>query len=282
MRLSSLSYYIVSESGSAQRDAALTQIKACLNSDPDNRLCARAHKRLRGFEKTLKKARNFADGDSWRPVLSSLRGPKVGGPSMAQEIEAAILADASVPEGADAEAEPVLPKAGIDYVARSQLLQEVRALQCRAHVELDEIKKAIPICTVVLQRDPEYAWGLAARGEEHLEAERYEEAVRDLDAALKATGGQNRALHAKLNKAQKRLKLSQTKDYYKVLGVARNADQKEIKKAFRTKAREHHPDKGGKPEKMAEINEAFGVLGNEELRARFDQGVSQSDLAADW
>ena len=87
----------------------------------------------------------------------------------------------------------------------------------------------------------------------------------------------DRDVHARLVKAQKLLKQSKSKDYYKTLGVARDADERTIKKAYRRLAREHHPDKGGSQEKMAEINEAFGVLGDAELRARYDQGDDPND-----
>ncbi|WKZ25166.1 MAG: molecular chaperone DnaJ [Patescibacteria group bacterium] len=62
------------------------------------------------------------------------------------------------------------------------------------------------------------------------------------------------------------------KDYYAVLGVARNASEEDVKKAFRKKAHEHHPDKaGGDEAKFKEINEAYQVLSNKERRARYDQ-----------
>jgi len=44
------------------------------------------------------------------------------------------------------------------------------------------------------------------------------------------------------------------KDYYKTLGVERNATQDEIKKAFRALAHKYHPDKGGDAEKFKEVN----------------------------
>jgi curved DNA-binding protein len=70
------------------------------------------------------------------------------------------------------------------------------------------------------------------------------------------------------------------KDYYKVLGVDRKASDKEIKKAFRRLARQHHPDKNPDnpqaEERFKEINEAHEVLSDPEKRAKYDQ------LGADW
>ena len=63
-----------------------------------------------------------------------------------------------------------------------------------------------------------------------------------------------------------------SKDYYNILGVEKGASQEEVKKAFRKKAHQHHPDKGnGNEEKFKEINEAYQVLGNEEKRKQYDQ-----------
>ena len=65
------------------------------------------------------------------------------------------------------------------------------------------------------------------------------------------------------------------KDYYKILGVARNASEEEIKRAFRHLARKWHPDvnPGSKEaeEKFKEINEAFEVLKDPEKRQAYDQ-----------
>ncbi len=62
------------------------------------------------------------------------------------------------------------------------------------------------------------------------------------------------------------------KDYYKILGVSRDASQEEIKRAFRELAHKYHPDKqGGSAEKFKEINEAYQVLGNPEKRQQYDQ-----------
>ena len=61
------------------------------------------------------------------------------------------------------------------------------------------------------------------------------------------------------------------KDLYTVLGLQRNADQNEIKKAYRELSLLHHPDKPtGNEEKFKEINNAYGILGDEEKRRMYD------------
>lgn len=65
--------------------------------------------------------------------------------------------------------------------------------------------------------------------------------------------------------------MAATPDYYKTLGVPRNATNDEIKKAFRKLARKHHPDAGGDEAKFKEINEAYEVLSDEKKRKLYDQ-----------
>lgn len=60
-------------------------------------------------------------------------------------------------------------------------------------------------------------------------------------------------------------------NYYEILGVAKEATQEEIKKAYRKKASIHHPDKaGGNTEKFKEIQVAYDTLSDEEKRAQYD------------
>jgi len=61
------------------------------------------------------------------------------------------------------------------------------------------------------------------------------------------------------------------KDYYKILGVEKNATDKEIKNAFYKLAHKHHPDKGGDEKKFKEINEAYHILSDKQKRAQYDQ-----------
>ena len=61
-------------------------------------------------------------------------------------------------------------------------------------------------------------------------------------------------------------------DYYKILGISKNASREEIKKAYRKLAHQYHPDKhGGDEKKFKEINEAYGVLSDNRKRAQYDR-----------
>lgn len=75
-------------------------------------------------------------------------------------------------------------------------------------------------------------------------------------------------------------------DYYKILGISKDASQDEIQKAYRKAARKHHPDlnqddpKGAK-EKFQKAQEAYDILGNPEKRKVYDQfGVSPDQMGS--
>lgn len=81
---------------------------------------------------------------------------------------------------------------------------------------------------------------------------------------------------------QQRMQSDPSKDYYKVLDILRDADDKTIRKAYRTQTLKYHPDKykgedldeKGVEQKMQEINEAYEVLSDKESREQYDQGRS--------
>ncbi len=66
-------------------------------------------------------------------------------------------------------------------------------------------------------------------------------------------------------------------DYYKILGVGKNASEEEIKKAYRKLARQYHPDRnpGNKQaeERFKEISQAHDVLSDAEKRKEYDRGT---------
>ena len=60
-------------------------------------------------------------------------------------------------------------------------------------------------------------------------------------------------------------------DYYDILGVSKSANDQELKTAFKKKAMQYHPDKGGDPEKFKQINEAYQNLSDPQKRQMYDQ-----------
>src|SRR5207253_3894444 len=71
------------------------------------------------------------------------------------------------------------------------------------------------------------------------------------------------------------------KDPYEILGVARNASEADIKKAFRALAKKHHPDKhagdAAAQKRFQEISGAYDILGDKQKRAQFDSGAIGAD-----
>lgn len=122
-----------------------------------------------------------------------------------------------------------------------------------------------------------------SKARQELDAEEYEEAIRTLSAAKEHHDTQK--VSQMIQEAQQLLRRSKQKDYYKVLGVARDADERDIKRAYRKLVKEHHPDKAqsrGVPKeeaekKMAAINEAYETLSDPELKARVDRGEDPND-----
>lgn len=129
----------------------------------------------------------------------------------------------------------------------------------------------------------ETADGLLALGDAELEAERYEDAVRTYRRALEVEPNERQQeTKEKVQKAEIALKQSKEKNYYKILGVPRNADKKVIKKAYRKLALDWHPDKNTEDKEKAEkmfqdISEAYEVLSDDEMRAKYDRGEQVFD-----
>ncbi len=75
-----------------------------------------------------------------------------------------------------------------------------------------------------------------------MELEKYEEAVRDYERVHKMDRS-NFEYRQFLSQAKNELKKSLKKDYYKILGIDQSANEEDIKKAYKKRALEHHPDR---------------------------------------
>ncbi|XP_044033557.1 dnaJ homolog subfamily C member 7-like isoform X2 [Siniperca chuatsi] len=157
---------------------------------------------------------------------------------------------------------------------------EKARLACR----LKKLNQAIEDCTSAIKLDDTYIKAYLRRAQCYMNTEQYEEAVRDYEKVYQT---EKTSDHKHLLKtAQLELKKSKRKDYYKVLGIGKNATEDEIKKAYRKRALMHHPDRhsAATPEvqkeeekKFKEVGEAFTVLSDPKKKIRYDNGHDLDD-----
>ena len=107
------------------------------------------------------------------------------------------------------------------------------------------------------------------------EAGNWDEAVKEYKAIAESYPSEPNIVKD-VRHAELELKKSKRKDYYKILGVEKNASEHDIKKAYRKLAIIHHPDKNPDnleaADKFKEIGEAYETLSDPEKKARFDNG----------
>ncbi|KAK2575108.1 hypothetical protein KPH14_008833 [Odynerus spinipes] len=153
-----------------------------------------------------------------------------------------------------------------------------------AAVKLGRTSESIIECTEALKIDEKYLKALLRRGMSYQELNEYEEAVRDFEKACKIDNSRENKRY--LLGAKMALKRSKRKDYYKILGIDKNASTDDIKKAYRKRAMVHHPDRhanateGEKKEqekKFKEVGEAYGILSDPKKRSRYDSGHDMDD-----
>ncbi|KAF3763740.1 DnaJ-domain-containing protein [Cryphonectria parasitica EP155] len=246
-------------------EQGMAQVRKCLHSDPDSKVCRNLLKEEKAVNKTLAKVEKALERE--QPVtatrLLTPSGEDLGLIKEVTEQIARLRQDGFIPEHAP-----------------SHLITRLVGLACQGYYEANN-KKAKEYCTESLAMDESSFYGLLHRAREQQESEEYEAAVRTLEKAGEVRPDKKQAVVDKLlREAQTELRRSKNKDYYKVLGVARDADERQIKSAYRKLTVQYHPDKAHKnhvtkeeaEKKMAQINEAYEVLSDPELRARFDRG----------
>uniref|UniRef100_A0A1L8E306 Putative dsrna-activated protein kinase inhibitor p58 n=1 Tax=Nyssomyia neivai TaxID=330878 RepID=A0A1L8E306_9DIPT len=155
--------------------------------------------------------------------------------------------------------------------------------------KLDVKKDAVRDCNAALNIKTNYLKAILLRAKCHTELEEYDEAVRDYEQALKVE--KTPEIKGLLRDAKFALKRSKRKDYYKILGITKNATEDEIKKAYRKRALVHHPDrhanstddeKKEQEKKFKEVGQAYSVLSDPQKKARYDSGHDIEDTGGDF
>lgn len=153
----------------------------------------------------------------------------------------------------------------------SKLLQN-RAL---CHMREKKFSEAIDDCERAIALDPSYIKARKTKATAIGQSGNWEAAVREWKE-LQGIDPHDSVIAKELRSAELELKKSKRKDYYKILGVEKDADASQIKKAYRKAAIVHHPDKNPDDESAAErfkdIGEAYETLSDPEKRARYDNG----------
>ena len=252
-------------------EKGITQMRKCLHTDPDSKACSKLFKREKQLAKTLEKVNAAFEKRQFSKVASLLVGDKENS-GLIKDIKDDIAA--------------AKESSTIHSTSTSILYATLVERACEAYREMNSHKRAEPYCSEALTLNPESLHGLLSQAQRQVDSENYDAAISTLNKAKEAHPSSSNEISRLLNEAQTLLKRSKTKDYYKVLGVSRDADDRTIKRAYRTLTKQHHPDKtqsqGVSKEdaekKMASINEAYEVLSDPELKARFDRGDDPNDL----
>ncbi|KAI9096875.1 hypothetical protein DFS34DRAFT_659853, partial [Phlyctochytrium arcticum] len=228
-------------------DSAISSVKECLRLDPDHKECKTSFRKLRKLQKVVQSADMAAQKRAWQDVIKHLTESKAG-QSFVKSIE---------------------PFGNVVKLHAWNLL-------CQAYAEEKQASEAEKWCSKVLEVAEDNIDALIYRAQAKIANEDYEGAMRDYQKASQHAPNDQR-IQTGYSKAQRLLKQSSVRDYYKILGVSRNATPREIKSAYKKLVKRYHPDKYQGPteeadKKMGELNDAFKVLSDENLRKRFDAG----------
>jgi len=229
---------------------SLDEIRECLKLDPDQKECYSHYKKVKKLVKTMEKGKKLMAENNFVDAIKKYEN--------VLEKESGII----------------------------PLTVEVKLKICECHMKNGEYEEAVEAAADVIDIDEHNIPAYLNSAEAHTNLEAYEEAVDDLQKAMQIDDNYP-GLQEKLKAAKKMLKQSQKKDYYKILGVARNAKKQEIIKAYRKLARQWHPDnfsdekeKKSAEKKFIEIASAKEVLSDPEKRKQFDAGVDPLDPEA--
>ena len=131
-----------------------------------------------------------------------------------------------------------------------------------------------------IQNNPNYSTAYIRRALIYEEFKMFDDAKADLSKA-KELDPSNPKIEGYINEANQKAESARNRDYYKILGLERNATADEIKKAYRKLALKYHPDRNSESEqskkiaqrKFEDVSDAYSVLSDPKKKGMFDQGV---------
>ncbi|RVE60462.1 hypothetical protein OJAV_G00181310 [Oryzias javanicus] len=230
-----------------QHHESLNHVRECLKLDQDDKDCFSLYKQVKKLSKQLDSAEELILEERYQDAID--------------KYESVMKTEPNVPLYTN--------------LAKERI--------CFCLVKLNLAGEAIDVCSEAHQRDPRNAKILRDRAEAYILNQDYEKAVEDYQEAREFDGDSN-DIKEGLERAHKLLKISQKRDYYKILGVGRNANKQEIIKAYRKLAQQWHPDnfqseaeKKEAEKKFIDIASAKEVLTNPEMRQKFDSGEDPLD-----
>jgi DnaJ family protein C protein 3 len=230
-----------------EADESLTDIRECLKLDPDHKECFPHYKKVKKLVKHMQSVATFISEEKYDECVS--------------KAEAMLKTENKV----------------FTYIHRAN------GHICHCHSKAGNFKKALAACKKVLDRDENNIEALCDRAEAYILQDMFQEAVDDYKRAQEVNNDIKRVQDG-LNRAERLLKKTQKRDYYKLLGVKKNANKREIVKAYRKLAAEWHPDRhpeGKKRDaaqaKFIDIAAAKEVLTDKDKRATFDNGGDPLD-----
>ncbi|KAI9599385.1 hypothetical protein BDF19DRAFT_428558 [Syncephalis fuscata] len=249
------------------QSVAMAHVRQCLHYDPEHKQCKLFFRKFKKLDKEIQQAAKEADNKKWSAATRKVAGP-VGKPEegVAHEVE-----EATDELEKELDVKDKLPR---------KLYGRLAGIACQGYAELKLADKALRWCNKSIKDNPDNVDAYIFRGDMYLLKEQLDEAMDDFNTAKDKTNGGDHRIRERINRTtQLKAKASQ-RDYYKILGVPRDASKRDIKKAYRKLAQEWHPDtyRGNLPAdkveaKMSELNVAYEVLGDDEKRAQFDQGI---------
>jgi DnaJ family protein C protein 7 len=213
--------------GLGETDQALKSLKVCLGLDPDMKMAIKLLRMLQKLVRTKEEGNNAFKAKDYRKAV---------------ELYTEAL--------------------GVDP-ANKDMNAKILQNRAQAHINLKEHGEAINDCTEALRLDPTYLKAQKMRAKAHGGAGNWDEAIQDYKSVAEANPGE-KGIQEDIRRAEFELKKAQRKDYYKILGVGKDASEQELKKAYRKLAIQYHPDKNrdgeAGDEKFKEIGEAYETL----------------------